>query len=482
MSPANVSNRPRRAAARLATGLLATSLVLSACSDSEPVSKPQPSKAPTSQAPVSEVTVGLYGPKTEKRAYEAMIREFNAAHSRINVTLSDWGTQQQASAAVRNGAKLPDVFLADYTDFGTLVGQNLVQPVSTLLDERGVSFGDRFDRNSIEAFSSDNMLQCIPYELSPQVLFYNTKLVNLEQMTAASVDAPSPTRAWTWAEFSAAATWAAKPKRGIRGLAVEPTFAGLGSFLYSAGAQLVDDETEPSTLTFSDESTTTALQQVLPLLRDPKVTLGKKQLAQKSPLEWFKEGKVAIIEGTREMVPELRATQGLAFDVARMPKIAENATTASLNGLCISSTAQDPDAAADLITDLVDDESLMSIAELGYSMPANVSVAGSDAVTQPTLSPANGGAFVLSARTMRLPFNVPDVNGLEKAVAPQLQSLLFEGPTLDLAAITARIDEVSAATIASQRAAQSGATHSPQPSGSATASGQPSDQVTAPTS
>lgn len=449
-------------------------LVGTACSAESTEPKPLPgASAPT----VSEVTLGIHGHPEEMAVYTQLVKEFNASHKRVHVKLAEWAPAD-ATQAIRTGQKLPDVFLGDYTDFTTLIADARIQPVSNLLDERGISFGDRYDRHAIEAFSADNLLQCMPYELNPQVLFYNTDLINLEDMTAASLETPSPTKAWTFSEFSSAVSYAAKPKRGISGLAVDPTIAGLGSYLYTAGAELVDNETEPSTLTFGDDSTREALDQVLPVLRDPKIVMGKQRLAKKSAVEWFKQGKVAVISGSRELVPELRKVEGLNWDVARMPKLAENATTASLNGLCISATATDPGAAADVIADLVDDASLTDLAQVGYLMPANVSVGGSDAVTQEGQVPANGAAFLLSQRTMRLPARVPDYQALDAAVRPEIEALLFDGPTIDVALIAEAIDTTSADVIAQQRATLAGETLPPSPS--APSSGATSSETATP--
>ena len=44
-----------------------------------------------------------------------------------------------------------------------------LQPVSLLLDERGVDFGDRFSRDAVDAFAMDDELQCMAYSVSPRV-------------------------------------------------------------------------------------------------------------------------------------------------------------------------------------------------------------------------------------------------------------------------------------------------------------------------
>lgn len=448
MPTRSAQRRPHRL--RLATAIVGLALLSTACSDTgaSPQPKPQPSRTP-----VSKVSVGLYGHPAEIKVYEELVTEFNADHSDIRLSLTAWRSPAEASAAIRGGADLPDVFVSDYTDFSALLANRSIQPVSNLLDERGISFGDRFNRESLEGFSSDNLLQCMPYQLSPQVLFYNTDLVDLEAAGIKVVEEPTGAETWSFKQFSTVATNASRPRRKINGLAVEPTLAGLGAYLYSAGATLVDDAVEPTTLTFADDSSKDALSEVLPLLREPGVTMSQTRLQKKSALEWFKAGKVAMIAGTRDMVPALREQSGLNWNVVRMPRVAANMTTANLTGLCMSADTKDPDAAADVIAELVDDESLTLLSQQGYAVPANVSVAASEAITQKGLLPANSGAFAQSQKTMQLPVNVPDQVALDTALRPQLEALLVAGPTLDVEAAATAIDTASRSIIAAQRAA-----------------------------
>ena len=129
-----------------------------------------------------------------------------------------------------------------------------------------------------------------------------------------------------------AAKFAARPFRETKGVAIDPTLAGLAPFVYSGGGDLFDDDTDPTSLAFSDEGTQDALETILTLFRDPKLTLSQEQLEEKTPLEWFEEGKVGMITGTRAMVPELRAVQDLRFDVMPIPSIEGAATVGEITG------------------------------------------------------------------------------------------------------------------------------------------------------
>ncbi len=78
---------------------------------------------------------------------------------------------------------------------------------------------------------------------------------------------------WTLEQFQTAADYASRPRRGIAGFYVAPTLRGLAPFVYSGGGKIFDNDDEPTSLAFSSDDTKSALEKVLPLLRDPKLSL-----------------------------------------------------------------------------------------------------------------------------------------------------------------------------------------------------------------
>ena len=121
------------------------------------------------------------------------------------------------------------------------------------------------------------------------------------------------------AEFRAAAEYASRPRRNTRGIHVDPTLRGLAPFIYSGGGKVFDDDNDPTSLALSDDGSTDALRRTLEVLRDPRLTLSTKQLEQRSAVDWFKRGKLAMIAGFRGLTPEPRGIAGLDFDVMTEP-------------------------------------------------------------------------------------------------------------------------------------------------------------------
>ncbi|WP_426242031.1 ABC transporter substrate-binding protein [Nocardioides sp. LHG3406-4] len=405
-------------------------------SQSSPTSTPSPETGP--------VTLGVFGREEELNAFESIVRDYNTTSQTGQVELEQWADKGAALQGIEDGDP-PDVFMISRRDLPGLLARNALRPVDELLDERGVDFGDGFARGAVQSFGVDARLQCMAYSVSPEVMYINTDLVDFDKMARRGLNVPNPDRQefWSLAEFTAAAEFASRPARGTRGFYVEPTVRGLAPYIYSGGGHVFDDEDDPKSLAFSDGDTRDALERSLAVLRDAQLTLTDGQLKKASPQEWFERGKLGILAGQRDLVPGLRAVPGLNFDAISMPVLDSAATVGDITGLCISADAPDPQAAADVIADLISDEAVQKVVSAGFMVPANSTVAGSDAFLQPTRAPATSTVFNASIRGMVIPPLVGTGHRLEMAESDLIEQLLRSPGELDLEAVTEQIDEVS---------------------------------------
>jgi len=438
--------------------VLVLGAAVAGCTDDDDPGPDQPEPS----TPVAKVslTFGVWGTKPEVDAYQGVVDNWNAYHPEAQVKIKAYATHDDLLAALQAG-QVPDVYQVSRADLPVLADQELNRPIGDLLDERNVDFGDGYSRPALEAFSSDRKLQCMPYGISPMVIYYNPELVDFEAMAERGLDAPvvddedltkRPT--WTFDQFQAAAEYASRPRRGIAGFYIAPTLRGLAPFVYSGSGQVFNDEDDPTSLAFSSDDTQSALEKVLPLLRDPKVTLTPEQLAEKTPLEWFREGKLGMIAGFRDLVPELRPTGTLDFDIMPMPVVEDAATVGDLTGICIAQDTPDVAQSADFLVDFISEESVAAVAAAGYLAPANTTVALSDAFLQPGRAPVHSGVSNNSIKNMRIPPLIEDYQALEEAVAAPIRQLL-EVEVLDLDALTQEIDDASQTVLAPEEATDS---------------------------
>jgi multiple sugar transport system substrate-binding protein len=438
---------PTRRPALALVAALTCALVAGGCSSSddpvEPEAEPTTAAAtPTATPSPTALTLGVYGAPEETAAWQDVVADFNERSDTGEVTLKVFRSQEAATRAVRRG-EVPDVFMSSRQDLDHLLEDGITRPVSELLDERGVDFGDLFSRDAVQSYGVDDELQCMAYSVSPMVIFTNSKLVDFAKMERRGLPVPARWDRWTLAQFAAAADFAARPARGTSGFHIEPTIEGLSPFITSGGGSVWNDSVEPTSLSFSGDDSRAALEQSLAVLRDASLTLTEEQLARRTPLEWFKRGKLGMIAGYRDLVPELRAVKGLWFDVVSMPTLETGTTAGDVTGLCMSAETKDAAAAADLIAYAVGDGPVEQVASAGYMVPANLSVAGSDAFLQRGRQPVHSRIFNFAVRGMVIPPLLDSWRELESAVAPQLEALLTAPGDLDLDAVTEEIDEAS---------------------------------------
>ena len=439
----------RRAGALLGCAV-ALSLLLPACTttsdpvDPEPTSSLTPTPLPPDPpAELAELSYGVFGNEDEVAAYEDVVAVYNAQATTVEVTLRSWPTSEAMMRAITSGADVPDIYQVTRGELAGVVDSRRNVPLFSLLENRNISYGDNYPLDTIEAFSRGNDLQCMPYGISPTVMYVNTDLVDFNRMRLLGLPTPDDElRGWDIEEFTAAVEFATRPRQKSRGLTIDPTLEGLAPYLYSGGGTVFDDDTSPTSLDLSSGENQETLAQVLALARNPLTTLTDTQLKRATPLEWFERGRLGVLAGDRSITPDLRQTPDLSFDVMPMPRVGRTTTTGDVTGICISPGGS-VQRAADFLVHLISAEGFAPVAEAGYIVPANTSVARSDVFLQPGLQPDNAGVFNASVDSMELlPLTVGEP--ILTASVGRLVARLFTS-TLppDVALLTAQIDALS---------------------------------------
>lgn len=443
---------------RALVGALLVALALPAC-EADVGPTPESDSTP---AVASDRTLefGVFGSDDELDAYASLVDVYNSLYDGAEMTMTGFASREELMGEMRETGEVPDVFLASGRDLAWLQQEQLVEPVDTLLIERGVDFGDLYARGAVLAFSADSRLQCMPVGISPTVIFYNTELVDFDKMATRGIPAPVEGLSWNFDQFLAAVEYASRPRLDARGIHVDPTLRGLAPFVYAAGGEVFDDPVQPTSLAFSDDATRSALGTVLQVLRDPRLTLSPKQLERRSAMEWFKRGRLGMIPGTREDVPVLRQVQGLSFDVIPVPAIERTATTGSFTGMCVSADTGNLTAAADFLVHMSSPVSVRRLVSPGSLVPANLEVALSDDFLQPGREPLHAEVFTNSVRSIVLPPLLDNWSDLEDTVQSSIRTLLIAPVITDLELLTQRIDEESQTVLAPEET-ESAETESP---------------------
>ena len=434
-------------------------LTLAACGGSHPAATPRPS--PSAPAIEHDVTLGVVGTKAQTSTFRNLADAFDYFTADATVHVKVWPTEEAMLDDVRNG-DVPDVFIAGREDVTSLSDDGVIQPVDSYLAARNVDLGDAFSRTALESFSGEEHLWCMPFAATPQVVYYNTRLVDVAKMDAAGLPVPDPDSGnWDVKAFAAAAQFATQPARGTKGIYVPPTLSGLAPLVYSAGGNLFDGNEPPTSLAFSSDDTRAALQDLLPVISDRSLTLTPAQLKQATPLTWFERGKLGMLIADRSIVPALRTHPSLSWDVAPIPG---GSTVGDYTGLCMSKTTTSSRTAADLLAYLVSDQAMGVIARAGYVVPVNTMVALSDDFLTPGEGPEHAKVFADAIKSMHvLPVDAETMTKLDEVVGQAIGQLFTPSATSQLPEITERIDALSQPLLAQLAP-------SPSPSASASAS------------
>jgi len=406
--------------------VLGALVVTAACSsDDKPTATP-PSTTSTPSGPTL-LTFAVYGPPQVVTAYTKIAADFSAEHPETVVNIRPYDTREQAMAALAKeqaDGSAPDAFLADLDDLPALVAGKEVRSLDELLGARHVDFGDGYQRDALEAFSADNALQCMPVDVSPLVVYYNTALVDLATLTTPDERPITAETGWTLDQFAEAARQATRGH--VRGVYVAPDLEQVAPFVWSGGGHVVDDLEKPTTLTLSDDASAAALEKLLEVVRNPQITFSKAQLAKRSPLQRFKTGSLAMMLGYRDLTPELRAQENLSFDVMPLPRIGVRATSGHSSGLCLSSTSEHPDKTADFLAYAVSDDAMAVLASTGYVVPTNIDVVNSDAFLQASQNPISASVFPAAVRNIHSLPRVPTWPSVASSTAQLLDGLFYD--------------------------------------------------------
>lgn len=428
---------------------LALTMSVAACGgdpDAGPTSSPSPTGVATSPSgspsasgkPVT-LTFGVYGDATAVAAYKRIAEAYTDIDPDLTLKVHSWPDEDAMVTDIASGGDVPDVFLAPGASLAELTDVDAIQPVDTFLDARSVDLGDGYSRNAIEAFSSDRRLQCMPYSVSPRVVYVNTDLVDFDAMTQQGLPAPSNATSTSWSldQFRAALQYASRPRQGVRGVYVDPSASGLAPWLTGAGGSLLDDATTPTRTAFADSKD--ALSSLLPILGNNRFRLRAATPAK--GLAAFEHGKVATLVGDRSLVPQLRGVQGLHWDVMAMPGGA--GTTGDYTGLCMGAKPSDADTAADFLTYLISSDAVSRLTQSGSIVPVNQQVAYSNAFLQPGKQPSHAELFTSALKTMKELPSVHVLDQLDQAIGPQVRQLLTPAGQSNLDQLAPQIDDAS---------------------------------------
>ncbi|HVE99693.1 MAG TPA: sugar ABC transporter substrate-binding protein [Mycobacteriales bacterium] len=376
------------------------------------------------------IDVQLSGGEGEINAARALVDAFVDAHPGTSVNLipvPSAGDHVAKLATAFAAGNPPDVFLINYRRFGSFVRSGVIDPAPA---EAAAGLYPK----TVEAFTHDGRLTCLPQNASSMVVYVNPALF-------AKAGVPLPKPGWTWTDMLRTAM--ALAGEGVEAIAFETGLVRLAPFVWSNGGEIVDDPDDPTAVTLDAPPAREALRFLLDLQR---TGLDATQRAGQEPEAAFAAGEVAMLLESRRAVPGLRKTAGLDFDVVGVPRKKSAVSVLHADGYCVSRDSENRTLAHAFARYAVSTEGATVLARTGRTVPSLQQLAESPVFLDPTAAPRSSKVFLDAIPTLRAMPSAPGWNEAEE-VAEDILTQLFAG-RLSLDAAVERIAEDTADVLA----------------------------------
>ena len=422
----------------LAVALSLSLVALAACSGGagDPSATSSGTAAPSaagSGAVSGSIDVQLSGGEGEIKAAQELVDAFVASHPGTKVTLipvasaADHVSKLTTAFAAGNP---PDAFLINYRRMGAFAADGVIDPASA--DAAAALYP-----STVEAFTKDGQLLCLPQNASSLVVYVNPAL-----FAAAGVPLPSP--GWTWDDMLSTAKALAAKK--VEAIGFEASLIRLAPFVWSNGGEIVDDAEDPTRVTLGGTPAREAIEFLLAL---QKTGLDATQRAAQEPEEAFSSGRVAMFLDSRRAVPGLRKTEGLDFDVVGVPKKVSSVSVLHADGYCVSKRSDNRALGHAFAEYAVSLEGATVLARTGRTVPSLRALAESPVFLDPSAKPVSSRVFVDAIPTLRRLPSAPGWNEAEE-ITEDLLTQLFAG-RLDVDDAVERIGRDTSSALAQAR-------------------------------
>ena len=341
------------------------------------------------------VTVLVAGDPAELQAYRDVADAFERGDPGIDVRLIEVAERDdlilRLSTSIAAGDP-PDLFLLNYRYYGQFAANGSLEPVAPYLAESTTLSAEDFYPEAMEPFRFDGVQTCLPQNVSSLVVYFNR-----DRFRAAGIEEPAA--GWTWRQMVAKATELTRDEDGdgvpdVYGLGVDPEIIRVAPFIWSNGAELVDDTERPTGFTLGDPAATEALQLFLDLRALHGVVPTDEEAESRDLESRFLDGTLAMLMESRRVTPTLRTITDFSWDVAPLPMLGAPAGILHSDAYCMTVGSGDHDVAWRYLEFALGPEGQRIAAETGRTVPSLIDVANSDAFLDPSDAPVSSRVFL----------------------------------------------------------------------------------------
>jgi multiple sugar transport system substrate-binding protein len=350
----------------------------------------------------TNVTFMVFGDPAERQAYVELVQAFQQAQPEVRVTLTHVPSPREYRTRLATefaAGSPPDIMLMNYRRYAGFAAAGLLEPLGPYLEQSALITPAEFYDVTIDAFTWQGALVCLPQNISSLVIYYNRDLFD-----AAGLAYPGDK--WHWDEFLATAQALTRDLNGDGrvdqyGLGVEPTLFRLAPFVWQNGGPIVDDPLTPRRLTLTRPPSLEALQWFVDLRQVHGVVPDRVEEASQDSESRFMAGTTAMYLNSRRGTPTYREITTFEWDIAPLPNGHTSAGILHSDAYCLAAATRDKAAAWSFIEFANSVAGQSIIARSGRTVPSLRAVAESDVFLESGLAPARSYVFIDTIPTLQ---------------------------------------------------------------------------------
>ncbi|MEO8285118.1 MAG: sugar ABC transporter substrate-binding protein [Chloroflexota bacterium] len=379
-----------------------------------------------------DISFQVFGDPAELAVFQAVVEGYKEVNPAVNVKINHVPAQGEHMTKISAGfaaGNPPDVFLLNYRRYGQFAAKNVLEPLGNWLDKSTTLKASDYYTQSLNAFTYEGTVQCIPQNISSLGVYYNKDLFEKNNL-------PLPTADWTWGEFLNAAQVLTLDTNGdgitdIHGVGVEPVIIRLAPFVWSRGGEIVDNTENPTKLTLDTPEAREAIDFFMNMSRLYRVVPTEPEIKAEALDTRFMNGKIGMYLASRVETPIFRNIKGFTWDVAPLPTDQTKVTILHSDAYCVAASSKNKEAAWDFIEYAQGTKGQEVASRLGRIVPSLKSVSTSPAFLDPTQPPANSQMYLDAVPNIRLVPISAAWPAVETVVNKELERAFFGTATVD---------------------------------------------------
>ena len=338
-------------------------------------------------------------PELEKM--KSWIDVFEKRHPNIKVELIHQNPEYERKLQTMiAGGTPPDIIRVSEWQFLAYVDKDVYLDLNRFVQSDAAFNLADFIPQSLDMYTYEEQLFCVPWVYQPIVLFYNQSLFDKEGLSYPSGD-------WTWDDFLSAARRLTKDKDGDGkidqyGYSVEPAIFTWVSFIWQNGGEIIAKDGkwvwgEPRYI----EKNAETIQFLIDLIHKYKVAPvpGSGTLETMGVSEMFQTGRLAMFSSAASACLQFKDMK-FKWNIAGLPYKRCKASFIGGTGYGISKNSKHPEEAWEFIRFLCSPEIFTEGAKAGFLLPPRKSLFSSEIFLE-KMPELNRRAFIKTAERSR---------------------------------------------------------------------------------